>query len=180
MAKRLLPHLNQRFRVTKFATNGPGTTIVCPLTALSNTSRPLSIILTSLCVIFLSLAGRSDTPAVLRPSSPLRIIVLLDPIQQSSTNLLAPNANLAPLAGPSLPILSPSTSRSLLSKSLTSVNRSLFAYPVWMPCSISSVKRASTVISSRQTSAELTTSCESTHRTIIFWATSTVIPSIST
>ena len=36
MAKRLLPYLNQRFRVTKFATNGPGT-IVCPLTALRNT-----------------------------------------------------------------------------------------------------------------------------------------------
>ena len=62
----------------------------------------------------------------------------------------------------------------------TSVNRSLFTYPVWVPCSISSVKRASTVISSRQTSAELTASCESTHGTIIFWATSTVIPSIST
>ena len=39
---RLLPHLNQRFRVTKFATNGPGTTIVCPLTALSNTFASLA------------------------------------------------------------------------------------------------------------------------------------------
>ena len=43
MAKRLLPHLNQRFRVTKFATNGPGTTIVCPLTAVDISISPLQI-----------------------------------------------------------------------------------------------------------------------------------------
>lgn len=73
----------------------------------------------SLCLTSLSLAGRSDIIAVLCLSRLIRIMVLPGPIQPSSTTFLATNVNLAPPAVLSIPLLSSSTSRFLLSKSLT-------------------------------------------------------------